>query len=221
MKNRLPFLVILFLSWVANAETIYVTDDLELILRSGPSQKNKIVKMLPSSTPLTVLKRESNGYIKVQTPKGSKGYILSRHTKKNHTNSWYLKIATEKLEQLRTKYKQIETELETLKSEHTHKVSDNRSLGEQKDQISQELSELQQTATSAVQIKQQRDQLQERVVNAERELQQLKRDKQTLEDSANQTWFIYGGLLAFAGIFLGLLIPKISWRRKSRRWDTF
>ncbi len=221
MKKRLLFLVILFLSWTANAETIYVTDDLELTLRSDSSQKSKIVKMLPSGTPLTVLKRESHGYIKVQTPKGSKGYILSRHTKKNHTNSWYLKIATEKLEQLRSKSKQIETELEILKSEHTNEVSDNRSLGEQKDQISQELSNLQQTTANTLQLKQQRDQLQERVVNAERELQQLKRDKQTLENSTNQTWFIYGGILAFAGIFLGLIIPRISWRRKSSRWDTF
>lgn len=221
MKKRLLFLVILFLSWTANAETIYVTDDLELTLRSDSSQKSKIVKMLPSGTSLIVLKRESNGYIKVQTPKGSKGYILSRHTKKNHTNSWYLKIATEKLEQLRSKSKQIETELEILKSEHTNEVSDNRSLGEQKDQISQELSNLQQTTANTLQLKQQRDQLQERVVNAERELQQLKRDKQTLEDSTNQTWFIYGGILAFAGIFLGLIIPRISWRRKSSRWDTF
>lgn len=221
MKNRLPFLVILFLSWAANAKTVYVTDDLELILRSGSSQKNKIVKMLPSGTPLTVLKHESNGYIKVQTPKGTKGYILSRHTKKNHTNSWHLKQATEELELLRNENQQMKAKLETLKSEHNNEISDNRSLGEHKDQISQELSELQQTAASTVQIKQQRDQLQERVVNAERELQQLKRDKQTLEDSSNQTWFIYGGLLAFAGIFLGLIIPRISWRRKSSRWDTF
>ncbi len=55
----------------------------------------------------------------------------------------------------------------------------------------------------------------------ERENQQLKREKQALEDSTNQDWFLYGGILAFTGIFLGLIIPKIRWQRKTSNWDTF
>jgi SH3 domain protein len=115
----------------------------------------------------------------------------------------------------------LQTELNGLKSEHTNKDSDNLALSKPKEQISQNISEIQQIATNMPQLKQQRDQLQERVVNAERELQQLKREKQTLEDTTNQSWFIYGGMLAFAGVFLGLLIPKISWQKKSSSWDTY
>ena len=72
-----------------------------------------------------------------------------------------------------------------------------------------------------MQLKQQRDQLQERVVNVERELQQIKRENQALQDTTNQDWFLYGGILSFIGIFLGLLLPKISWHRKTSNWDTF
>ena len=221
MKKRLPLILILLLSWAAHAETVYVTDNIKLSLRSGPSVKNKIVKMLSSGTPLTVLKRDSSGYLKVQTSKGTEGYILSHHTKKNHTNNWYLKKTNEQLVRLRNKNQQMQTELDALKSKHTDKNSDNLALNKPRDQINQEFSELQQIAANMPQLKQQRDQLQERVVNAERELQQLKREKQTLEDSTNQSWFIYGGILAFAGIFLGLIIPKLSWQKKSSSWDTF
>ena len=83
------------------------------------------------------------------------------------------------------------------------------------------MENLKQTATNAIQLKQQRDQLQERVVNNERELQQIKREKQALEDSTKQDWFLYGGMLSFIGIFLGLLLPKLSWKRKTSNWDTF
>ena len=221
MKNRLPLIIILLVSWTAHAETVFVTDNIKLSLRSGPSLKNKIVKMLSSGTPLTVLKRESNGYIKVQTSKGIEGYILSRHTKKNHTNSWYLNKTNKHLVKLRNKNQQLQTELNALKTEQTNKDSDNLALSKPKDQISKKFSEIQQIAANIPKLKQQRDQLQERVVNAERELQQLKREKQTLEDSTNQSWFMYGGILAFAGVFLGLLIPKISWQKKSSSWDSY
>ena len=221
MKNRLPLIIILLSSWTAHAETVYVTDNIKLSLRSGPSLKNKIVKMLSSGTPLTVLKRDSNGYIKVQTSKGTEGYILSRHTKKNHTNNWYLNKTNENIIRLRDKNQQLQTELDALKSEHPDKDSDNLALSTPKKQMSKKISEIQQITANMPQLKQQRDQLQERVVNAERELQQLKREKQTLEDTTNQSWFIYGGMLAFAGVFLGLLIPKISWQKKSSSWDTY
>jgi len=214
-------LLLLFAIGSAHAETVYVTDDVKLTLRSGPSMKNKIVKMVRSGTPLTVIKRTRDGYIKVKTPSGTTGYILSRHTKKQPINKLQLIKTTDELQQLRKENLQLKTELETIKNEHAHVADSEAELTQQKNKLSRELAKIQQTAANAIQVKKQRDQLQERVVNSERELQQLKREKQTLEDSANQSWFIYGGLLAFAGILFGLLIPRISWKKKPNNWDSF
>ncbi len=220
--KKIYYLVLLLLAIDAvYAETVYVTDDVKLTLRSGPSMKNKIVKMVRSGTPLTVLKKTRDGYIKVKTPSGTTGYILSRHTKRQPINKLQLKKTNEELEQSRKENLQLKTELESLKNKHTKVARSEAALTQQNNKLTQELTEIQQTAANAIQLKKQRDQLQERVVNAERELQQLKREKQTLEDSSNQSWFIYGGLLAFAGILFGLLIPRISWKKKPSNWDTF
>ncbi len=221
MKKFYYLLLLLLAISTSRAETVYVTDDVMLILRSGPSMKNKIVKMVRSGTSLTVLKRTHDGYIKVKTPSGTTGYILSRHTKKQPINKLQLKKSSEELKRLRTENLKLKTELETLKSKHTLVANSEAELTQQKNKLSQELAEIQQTAANSIQLKKQRDQLQERVVNAERELQQLKREKQTLENSSNQSWFIYGGLLAFAGILFGLLIPRISWKKKPSNWDSF
>ena len=221
MKNCLLLVSIIFAYGSSHAATVYVTDDLKLTLRSGPSPKNKIVAMLSSGTPLSVLKKSSKGYLKVKTPKGSTGFILSHHTQKDQTSQWHLNKANEALANLRKQNQQLDSELKTLKNESRNTTSDKDALVQEKDQLDFQYKELQQTAANAIQLKSQRDQLQKRVVITERELQQLKREKQNLEESNNLSWFMYGGMLAFAGIFLGLLIPKISWQKRASNWDTF
>ena len=94
------------------------------------------------------------------------------------------------------------------------------SLTKDKELLNRELTELKKTASNAVQIKNERDSLQERVVNVERDLQQLKLENQALKDSANQDWFLYGGGLALAGVLLGFIIPKISCGRRNT-WGSF
>ena len=83
-----------------------------------------------------------------------------------------------------------------------------------------ELNELKSSAAGVVQLKNERDEYQERVVNAERELQQIKLENQALKDSSEQDWFLYGGILSFCSVILGFILPKLSWRRKGR-WDTY
>jgi len=205
------------------AETVYVSDSMKFTLRSGESSSHKIIKMLPSGTKLTLLeKNKVTGYSKVKTSSGAVGYLPTRFTQDKPISSWYLKKANQQLELLQSENDQIKTTLADLQQNNSSAVSSNTELTKERDQLSTDLNDLRQTASNAIQLKRQRNELQERVVNVERELQQLKRAKQALEDSTSQDWFLYGGILSFLGIFFGLLIPKISWQRKSHgNWDTF
>ena len=222
MKNYLFIIFSLALSFVAQAETVYVTDQLKLDMRSGEGTKFKITKMVASGTPLTVISRNTaTGYTKVRLRNGTEGFILTRYTIREPVARQRLEKGIKNLEIIRSVNASLTAELETLKGDNSKTAANNDELTKERDQLSRDFNSLSQTAANAVQLKHQRDQLQERVVNIERENQQLKREKQALEDSANQDWFLYGGILAFAGIFFGLMIPKISWRRKTSSWDTF
>lgn len=210
------------LSTQVSAETIYISELLKHGIRSGPSHRNKILQMLTSGSSLTVLSKDAaTGYTKVRTKKGLIGYILTRYTQKSPVSRFRIKQNNKKLEKIEIKNQQLTEELTALKTDNQANSSNNTLLTTEREQLARELQELKQTASSAIQIKQQRDQLQERVVNIERENQQLKRDKQGLEYTSKQDWFLNGGIVAFLGIFLGLLIPKISWQKSRRRWDTF
>jgi SH3 domain protein len=210
-KALVSILVLLATCSLAEARVGYVTDSIDVPLRSGESERSKIVKMLPNGMSLNVLgDNTENGYTYVQAANGAEGYILTRYISNEPSARNQLEAAVKKLEALQEENKQLKA------SQVNH-----QEVGKERDKLSAELSELQQTAANAIQLKQQRDQLQERVVTVERELQQLKRENQALADSTNQDWFLYGGGLALFGVLLGFILPKISWRRRSSGWDTF
>ncbi len=222
MKNLVSSLfVLLFISTSVSAKTVYVTDSIKFTLRSSESNRSKILKMLPSGTPLTVIREDTgSGYTKVRAG-GTEGYILSRHTQAKPISKWYLNKANKQLEQVLKENKLIKEELQQLKGNNSSTLASIQKLTQERDLLSTELNDLKQTAANAVQLKHQRDQLQERVISVERELQQLKRENQALQDSANQDWFLYGGILSLFGVILGFILPKLSWRRKTSNWDTF
>ncbi len=91
----------------------------------------------------------------------------------------------------------------------------------ERDKLSRELNELKKISGGAVQLKNERDELQERFVTVERDLQQMKLENQALLDTANQDWFLYGGMLALVGVLLGFILPKLSWKRNRGGWDTY
>ncbi len=213
MKNTLALTLLLCsVAQLAQARTAYVTDNVEIPLRSFDSERSKIVKILGNGTPVNILQDSNeNGYSYVQIANGVEGFILTRFLSNEPGSRTQLEGASKKLEQLLEENKQLKAAQLA-----------NQDVVKERDRVSAELSELQQTAANAIQLKQQRDQLQEQVVGIERELQQLKRENQALSDTSNQDWFLYGGGLALSGVLLGFILPRMSWRRRSSGWgDTF
>ncbi|MBS4050744.1 MAG: TIGR04211 family SH3 domain-containing protein [Methylomonas sp.] len=210
-KAIASFLVLLATSSLAQARTGYVTDSIDIPLRSGESERSRIVKMLPNGMALTLLgDNTENGYTYVQAANGAEGYILTRYISGEPISRTQLEAASKKLEALQEENKALKTA-----------QANGQEISGERDRLNAELNELKQTAANAIQLKQQRDQLQERVITVERELQQLKRENQALTDNTNQDWFLYGGGLSLFGVLLGFILPKLSWRRRSSGWDTF
>lgn len=222
MKKILSsFFILILTSGLALAETIYVADDLNLSLRDAASMQGKVLKSLPTGTPLTVIGKQSKAeFIHVRLLDGTEGYIKSRYTKNQAPAVDPKDTASKTIALLQSDNAALRTELNALKDSLTPGSSLEKSLATERDQLARELSELKKTAASSFQLKNERDELQERVVNVERDLQQYKLENQVLKDTASQDWFLYGGILSLVGVLLGFILPKLSWRRKSS-WDSF
>ena len=222
MKNFLA-LLLFFVALMAKAETpIYVTDQIRVMVRSGEGIEFQIIRRLSTGTALILLeKNPESGYTKVRLKNGQEGWVLSRYLTDQPVAQWLLESARKKLKRIERENISMTAKLKALQTENVQTKSNNQNLSIESEQLQKELSEIRQTAGNALQIQKQRDQYQERVINLERELQKIKRDKQALEDSAEQDWFMIGAGVLFAGIVLGLILPQISWRRKTSSWDSF
>ena len=222
MKTLLSSFFILILTFgSAQAETLYVSDDQNLSLRNAASNNAKVLKSLPTGTPLTLIDKQGKSeFIHVRLIDGTEGYIKSKYTKKQPPTLDPKDTSSKTIALLQTDNATLRTELNILKESLTPGSSLEKSLATERDQLTRELNELKKTAASSFQLKNERDELQERVVNVERDLQQFKLENQALKDTASQDWFLYGGVLSLVGVLLGFILPKLSWRRKSS-WDSY
>jgi SH3 domain protein len=215
------FIILIVTFGSAQAETVYVTANLNLSLKSEESMRSKVLKVLPIGTPLTVIKEnKKNGFTRVRSDDGMEGYIETRHTTKQPPILNQKETSSKIIESLQAENTALKAELARVKGSITPGTSLEQSIANERNLLSRELAELKKTAASSIQLKNERDELQERVVNVERDLQQFKLENQALKDTANQDWFLYGGALSLAGVLLGFILPKLSWRRKSS-WDTY
>jgi SH3 domain protein len=220
-KILLSFFMLILTFSSAQAETVYVADDLNLSLRNSASNQGKILKSLPTGTPLTVIDKQGKAeFIHVRLVDGTEGYIRSRYTKKQAPALDPKDTSSKNITPLQSDNAALRSELASLKESLTPGSSLEKSLATERDQLARELNELKKTAASSLQLKNERDELQERVVNVERDLQQFKLENQALKDTGSQDWFLYGGILSLVGVLLGFILPKLGWRRKSS-WDSY
>lgn len=220
MNIKITFVLLLMISGFVNAKTVYVTDNISFNVKVDDDNSSAILTTVTSGTPLTLLsKKKSSEYAKVRLATGQTGFILNSYLSPQPTNRWYLEQANQELEKLKQEHSETERELTAIKKRGTTAITE--ALTQERDKLAAELNQLRVFSGDAVAVRKQRDGLQEDFIRVNKEYEQLKLEKKTLETNANQDWFMYGGLLALFGVLLGYILPKLSWRRKSHHWDTF
>ncbi|BBL71803.1 TIGR04211 family SH3 domain-containing protein [Methylogaea oryzae] len=213
-------LLIPFASATAD-ETAYVSDKLEAQLRSGPSLQNKIVRVLHSGVKLTVLEEDKEaGYTHVVSESGADGWILTRHITSQPLARAQLQDTTQKLDSLTQENKQLHAELDSLKKQ----IGDTNNAKEeaiaQMQRLNNETAQIRQASAGSVALLEERNQLLEKTAALENELENLRREKETLAEKDSQDWFMKGAGVLLGGILLGFILPKLSGGRR-RGWDSF
>lgn len=222
MKN-IFILVSCFLMLAGNAvaETRYVSDTLEITMRSGKGTNFGITRMLRSGTPLEVLEVDKkSGYTKVRTKTGKEGWVLSRFLMNGRAARERLATAEKDLAELELENRKLTTAMATMTEEKSGLEKSLQELEGQSRGVNQELSEIKRTASSALAIDSENKELKGRMVSLERQLQTVQQENEALKDRTARDWFMVGAAVVLLGIIVGLIIPKIRFRKKSS-WDTF
>lgn len=219
--TRLLIMFALLAAGQAMGETRFVSDTLEITMRSGKGTSYGITRMLRSGTRLEVLEEDKKtGYTKVRTKSGKEGWVLSRFLMKTPAARDRLADAENKLAKLELDNRKLDTTLKELQDEKATLSKNLGSLDNESRKVSQELAEIKRTASSALAIDSENKDLKSRVVSLERQLQTMQQENEGLKDRTARDWFMVGAAVVLLGIIVGLIIPRIRWRKKSS-WDTF
>lgn len=214
------FVSLLGLPLAAQAEKSYASDQVEVLMRTGPSQQHAIVRMLKSGVALEVLERDQNkGYSKVRTAGGTEGWVLSRYLMAEPA-------ARELLEKLSSDFSGPAGRPDNIRAQadlvrHELGAVEKRAEILEKDnkRLEAELSGIRQLSANAVQLNDENQEMRQQVADLKMKLGELEQENHVLSEQIEREWFYAGALVLFAGLFLGLVIPRIQWRKRSRYND--
>ena len=210
----------LSISLSVQADTIrYVSDQLYSPLRTGSTTGHKIIKMLKSGRQVSVIETDPSGWAHIKSGKID-GWILSR----------YLMTQPASREQLKNMEKKLlaqEIQIKTLQQENATGLERNKTIlsniqqtKEKNGLLTRNLNRIQQTAASALTMEKDNRDLKIQVKTLQGNLQAIQLENDALSDRTARDWFMIGAAVLILGLILGLIIPRIRWRKKAD-WNTF
>jgi len=210
--------LLLLLAGAAPAQpTRYVTDSVKLDARSGPGLDNRIVRMVESGTPVAVLD-ESEGWSQVRLPGGEEAWILSRFLMDDPAARQRLTRNEQSLAEARARADEVAAQMQSLVDENARLREAGEARQREAESLADELRELQRTAGAAVAMRDENRALTARSAELEQRYRILESENQRLADARNRDWFLAGAGVLLGGIVLGLIIPKLRFRRR-RSWS--
>jgi len=214
-------LLILLPASQAAAQSMWVSDQFEVMLRTGPSTNNAIERMLPSGTALEVLERDDEaGYARVRTAAGTEGWVLTRYLMNEASAREQLEALTSRLTNADAQGSSLTSQLDAVKGEYDTASRRIAGLEGEKSRLEEELAEIKRTAANVLAINDQNKQLRDQLANAEIQAATLEQQNRELTGETTRYWFMTGALVLVVGMVLGIWLPRIRWQRKSR-YDRF
>lgn len=203
------------------AEPMWVSDQFEVMLRTGPSTSNAIERVLPSGTALELVERDDEaGYALVRTAAGTEGWILTRYLMDEPSAREQLEALTSRLTSASAQGSSLTSQLDAVQGEYDSASRQIAALENEKRRLEEELAEIKRTAANVLAINNQNKELRDQLANAEIQAATLEQQNRELTGQTTRYWFMTGALVLVVGMILGIWLPRIRWQRKSR-YDRF
>ena len=233
-KNRIQifsYLVLsgLFLLGVLASEPVfaktirYVSDELKIPIRSGASDKHRILKFIRSGTALTVLETSGDGkYSHVKASGGKSGWVLTADLMNVPSGRDRLAAAQKQFSESDTIIKDLKSTIAELKSELKQLKNEKGDLQNERTNLSNSLEDLKITAANPLSLSKKNKQLKKELDKVRQNEAMLEKDNQQLSSNVMQEWFVIGGAVSIGSLILGLILTRINWRKKRDSWgDSF
>ena len=205
----------------AFGEPVWVSDQFEVMLRTGPSTSNAIQLMIGSGAELEFLEEDAaSGYSRVMTGGGTEGWVLSRYLMAEPGAREQLVTLKQQLNVAISEGASMGSQLDVIRGEYGVAEGRVSELERDKTDMQAEIDKIRSTAENVLAIDNQNRILQQQLTDAEIRVSILEQEIDDIGSQAQRKWFIVGALVLFGGVLLGLLLPRMKWQRQSR-YDRF
>lgn len=201
----------------AFAATMYISDELTVPLRRGPSNGHKIVNAaLPSGLALEVLGEDSAaGFTQVRTPNGIEGWVPTQFLVGQPVAKERLAAALKRVETLEAQLKSTRENYQDVRGARSEIEGKASELSKENQKLQTELAEIRRVSATALTQFEENKQLKSSNATLQTQVTQLTEEVSDLKRNVMLRWLLSGGALVLMGLALGAWIKS---RPKRSTW---
>lgn len=219
MLRILSVLVVLFAAAAAAQaqQTLYVSDELVITVRTGPSTKNAIVKTIHTGDAVQKLgENDAGDYYRVRVlSDGTEGWALSQYLSPKRAAKDRLAEAQRQLSAAQDRVKELQSKISDLSGRADSLQATLDKTTTQNKTLSQQLADIRSASAHALDLRNQNQTLRRRVADLNQTVDTLTMQTKELASRSRQNWFVVGAAVLFGGIVIGLVAPTLRKRRSS------
>ncbi|MCB2148401.1 MAG: TIGR04211 family SH3 domain-containing protein [Deltaproteobacteria bacterium] len=203
---------LLILPAASLAETVYVSEDFEITMRTGPGSDRKIISLVQSGKALEILEKGEE-WSMVRDHSGKEGWVLNRYLTANQPCAMVLGRVRQDYDVLAAKYKGLKENFDALDAQKKATDADLSQNQKDRDQLSAAYETLKKESSEFLKLKQRHQQV-VADLEAEKTLSaKLDEENMQMKRSRIIQWVLTGGGIMLVGFFIGLFSSS---RRKAR-----
>ena len=211
--NILTIALIIFTFKVSAESFVYITDELDLPIRSDKNFGNNIIRLLPSGTELSLLQSTEDGWAQIQFD-DTIGWIKTFYLSSNPSAREELKKLTREYNSNTLLISKLSDEKEELEKKLITLKNDNTDLIVQSSKSQAEKEHIEQIYQDALKLEHENEKLIQENLQLKAELQLAENNTQIQKDTSSRNWFIVGAIVLFFGMVIGLIVPNLLKRRR-------
>jgi SH3 domain protein len=203
---------LLILPAASVAETVYVSEDFEITMRTGPGTDRKIISLVQSGKALEIVEKGEE-WSMVRASNGKEGWVLNRYLTASQPCAMVLDRVRQDYDVLAAKYEDLKENFDALNSQKKATDAELSQNQKDRDELNAAYETLKKDSSEFLKLKQRYKQ-----VTAELETQKTlsaKLDEENMQMKRSRIiqWVLTGGGIMLVGFFIGLFSSS---RRKSR-----
>ena len=213
-KLKILSIALLIITFKVNAESfVYITDELDLPIRSDKNFGNNIIRLLPSGTELSLLQSTEDGWAQIKFD-DTIGWIKSFYLSPDPSSREKLKKLTRSYNANKLLISKLSEEKESLEKELQSLKEENTDLLVQSSKSQAEKEHIEQIYQDALKLEHENDKLTQEKLQLKAELQLSENNTQIQKDTSSRNWFIVGAIVLFFGMMIGFIVPNLLKRKR-------